>query len=130
MEYHSGKTAKLLHRHFAPLLYLAALLLELYLFCSARAAGLLAQPMPGMDQHTILQAALALPSGVLPEPGSYLYSPLYTLFLGALAALTGGNPGAMRLLQGALTALIPVLIYRTGRRAGIGRGAAELGALL
>lgn len=130
MEHLSGKTAKLLHRHFAPLLYLAALLLELYLLCTARATGLLALPMPGMDQHTILQAALALPSGVLPEPGSYLYSPLYTLFLGALAALTGGNPGAMRLLQGALAALIPVLIYRTGRRAGIGRSAAELGALL
>lgn len=130
MKHLSGNTAKLLHRHFAPFLYGAALLLELYLFRTARAAGLLALPMPGMDQHTILQAALALPSGELPAPGSYLYSPLYTLWLGALAALTGGNPGAMRLLQGALAALIPVLIYRTGRRAGIGRSAAELGALL
>lgn len=130
MHHPSGNMTRVLHRHFAAFLYAAALLLELYIFCTARAAGLLALPMPGMDQHTILQAALALPSGVLPEPGSYLYSPLYTLYLGALAAVTGGNPGAMRLFQGALAALIPVMIYRTGRRAGVGRSAAELGALL
>ena len=123
----STSPVKLLHRHFELFLFAAALLLEFHIFHTARAAGLLAPPMPGMDQHTILQAALALPSGVLPEPGSYLYSPLYTLWLGGLAALTGGNLGAMRLLQGALAALIPAVIYRTGRKAGIGRSAAEIG---
>lgn len=126
----STSPVKLLHRHFELFLFAAALLLEFHIFHTARAAGLLAPPMPGMDQHTILQAALALPSGVLPEPGSYLYSPLYTLWLGGLAALTGGNQGAMRLLQGALAALIPAVIYRTGRKAGIGRSAAEIGAIL
>ena len=130
MKPRSTSPAKLLHRHFALFLFAAALLLEFHIFRTARAAGLLAPPMPGMDQHTILQAALALPSGVLPEPGSYLYSPLYTLWLGGLAALTGGSLEAMRLLQGALAALIPVMIYRTGRRAGIGRSAAEIGAVL
>ncbi|UKI33928.1 MAG: glycosyltransferase family 39 protein [Lentisphaeria bacterium] len=126
----STSPVKLLHRHFELFLFAAALLLEFHIFHTARAAGLLAPPMPGMDQHTILQAALALPSGVLPEPGSYLYSPLYTLWLGGLAALTGGNLGAMRLLQGALAALIPAVIYRTGRKAGISRSAAEIGAIL
>ena len=63
----STSPVKLLHRHFELFLFAAALLLEFHIFHTARAAGLLAPPMPGMDQHTILQAALALPSGVLPE---------------------------------------------------------------
>ena len=119
-----------IHRHFSLCIYLAGLLLALWILHSARTVGLLGTPWPGMDQYTMLNAGLGLRHGELPVPGNYLYSPLYTLWLGLLAGVTAGNLVWMRFLQGALCALIPVLIYRTGRRIGIGRSAAELAAVL
>ena len=106
-----------------------------YVFCSfwllwlARESSLLGIPQPGTDQLTMLQAALGLAHGRLPEPG-YMYSPVYTLFLALLSWPAGENPTVMRALQAAFAALAPVLVYRIGRRLRFGFSGAQLGALL
>ncbi len=117
-----------LNRHFALFIYLVTLGCELFLLYQGRGYGLFAAPVAGMDQLSMLQGAEKLASGVLPG-GDYRYSYAYTLLLALFHGLTGGNLVAMRVLQAVLTALIPVFVYRLGRRLRLGRMPAQLGAL-
>lgn len=117
---------RFLYRHFGKILFSVNFLLGLLLWYQGRRLGLFAPPQPGMDQHTILEAALNIPRGLLPQPGKYLYSPSYTLFLGALAAFCNGSLPWMRLLQMAISSLIPWVIYRSAVYANFGRKAGAL----
>ena len=79
-----------------------------------------AYPAPGTDQKSILECALGLVRGELPR-GHCLYSYAYTLFLAFLALLSGGRLWLMRLLQLAVAALIPGIVFRTARILRCGR---------
>ena len=90
---------------------------------------LFAWPGDGTDQKSILACALALLRGELPA-GQYRYSYAYTLFLSLLALLSGGRLWLMRLLQLAVAALIPGVVFRTARILRCGRDAAFAAGLL
>lgn len=124
------QTERFLYRHFGKFLFAVQFSAAFLLWYQGTRLGLFAPPRPGMDQHTILNAALQIPAGILPEPGRYLYSPAYTLFLGGLAAVTRGALHGMRLLQAAVAALIPWMIYRSAIYAGAGRKAGALAGVL
>ena len=121
---------RFLYRHFGKILFVFQFFAALLLWYQGRRLGLFASPRPGMDQYTILNAALQMTEGVLPEPGKYLYSPAYTIFLGGLAAVTRGSLHAMRLGQAAVAALIPWMIYRSAIFAGAGRKAGAVAGVL
>ena len=117
-------------RKLTPLiLYLIALAFGLDIIYSGRAEGLFPMPQPGTDQLSMLQAAAGLCHGVLPPEG-YMYSPAYTLFLALMAWLCDGDLLAMRILQCAICALIPALIYKTGTTLRLGRESSIVAALL
>jgi 4-amino-4-deoxy-L-arabinose transferase-like glycosyltransferase len=86
-------------------------------------------PIDGTDQKSILFTAADLYKMKLPE-GIYRYSPGYTVFLAFVVAIAQGDLVVMRILQGALCAMIPVMIYWLGLRLRIGRERAQLGALI
>ena len=120
---------KFLLRHFGKILFLLNFAAGFMVWYQGSRLGLFAPPRPGMDQHTILEAARGIASGVLPMPGKYLYSPSYTLFLGFLAKITGNSLPAMRILQLALSSLVPWMIYRTGIYSGFGRKASAIAGI-
>ncbi|MBQ9500695.1 MAG: glycosyltransferase family 39 protein [Lentisphaeria bacterium] len=118
---------RLLRRHFGKILCVLNFTLGFLVWFQGSRMGLFSAPRPGMDQYTMLEAAVSMAKeGVLPVPGRYLYSPAYTLFLAALAKLTGGLLPAMRLLQLAVSSLIPWVIFRTSVYAGFGRTSAAV----
>ena len=121
---------RFLYRHFGKLLFVLNFFLGLLIWYHGSRLGLFASPRPGMDQHTILEAAKNIADGVLPVPGKYLYSPAYTLFLGLLAAVTDKAPAAMRIFQLAVVSLTPWMICRTSVFAGFGRKAGAIAGLL
>lgn len=121
---------KFLYRHWGKILFAINLFLGVFIFLQGRKLGLFAPPRPGMDQHTILEAAQNIANGIFPVPGKYLYSPAYTLFLGLLAKICCGSLFIMRLLQLAVVSLIPWMIYRTSIFAGIGRKAGAVAGVL
>ena len=121
---------KFLYRHWGKILFAANFFLGVFIFLQGRKLGLFAPPRPGMDQHTILEAAQNIANGIFPVPGKYLYSPAYTLFLGLLAKIVGGNLFVMRLVQLAVVSLVPWMIYRTSIFAGFGRKAAAVAGVL
>ena len=90
---------------------------------------LFAYPAPGTDQKSILECALGLVRGELPRD-HYRYSYAYTLFLAFLALLSGGRLWLMRLLQLAVAALIPGIVFRTARILRCGRGPSFAAGLL
>lgn len=90
---------------------------------------LFAAPLPGTDQKSILECALALLRGELPRE-HYRYSYSYTIFLSFIGLLAGGRLWLMRLLQLAVAALIPGVVFRTARILRCGRGAAFAAGLL
>jgi 4-amino-4-deoxy-L-arabinose transferase-like glycosyltransferase len=118
-----------LNKNFSWLIYVFAAFCAACLLSSARGEGLLPMPVPGTDQLSMLQAAADIYRGKLPDSG-YMYSPIYTLFLFFICALSQGNLVIMRLLQALLCALIPVVIYRLSIRLRFGRSAAQIAALL
>lgn len=117
------------NRHFSITIYFFSFFISAYLLFSARQYGLLPYPAKGMDQLTMISAAADMYNGKMPAAG-YLYSPLYTLFLYILVVLSQGNLIIMRLLQAALCALTPVLIYKLSRRLRFDRESSQTGALL
>ena len=121
---------RFLYRHFGKLLFVLNFFLGLLIWYHGSRLGLFASPRPGMDQHTILEAAKNIADGVLPVPGKYLYSPAYTLFLGLLAAVTDKAPAAMRIFQLAVVSLTPWMICHTSVFAGFGRKAGAIAGLL
>ncbi|MBR1952881.1 MAG: glycosyltransferase family 39 protein, partial [Lentisphaeria bacterium] len=121
---------KFLYRHWGKILFSVNLFLGIFIFLQGRKLGLFAPPRPGMDQHTILEAAQNIANGIFPVPGKYLYSPTYTLFLGLSAKIGGGNLFVMRLVQLAVVSLVPWMIYRTSIFAGFGRKAAAVAGVL
>lgn len=118
-----------LNRYFGWYVYGFSCFCSFWLLWLARENSLLGTPQPGTDQLTMLQTALGLTHGRLPDPG-YMYSPVYTLFLALLSGVSGENLTMMRALQAAFAALAPVLVYRIGRRLRFGFAGAQLGALL
>lgn len=121
---------KFLYRHWGKILFAANFFLGFFILWQGRKLGLFAPPRPGMDQHTILEAAQNIANGIFPVPGKYLYSPAYTLFLGLSAKIGGGNLFVMRLVQLAVVSLVPWMIYRTSIFAGFGRKAAAVAGVL
>ena len=121
---------RFLYRHFGKILFVLNFFLGLLIWYHGSRMGLFSPPRPGMDQHTILEAAKNIADGVLPVPGKYLYSPAYTLFLGLLAAVTGKSLAVMRILQLGVVSLTPWMIYRTSIFAGIGRNAGAAAGVL
>lgn len=124
----SSPLSRLLRRRFDIIVYCMTLGCEALLLWQCRAAGLLAEPGGGTDQLSMVKAAGALADGVLPG-AEYRYSYAYTLFLSLLSLLSGHRLVVMRLLQAAICALIPVVIYRAARLMRLGFEAAALGAL-
>ncbi|HCE45544.1 MAG TPA: hypothetical protein DET40_18545 [Lentisphaeria bacterium] len=120
---------KFVEKHFAVLVYCFALTLSLMLLYNIRSFGLLPLPIEGTDQKTMLFTAADLYKMKLPE-GVYRFSPGYTVFLAGLVAVAQGNLVIMRVLQAALCAMIPVMIYWLGLRLRIGREKAQIGALI
>lgn len=120
---------KFLYRHFGMILFFINLAAGTLIYIQGSRMGLFALPRPGMDQHTILEAAQKTAEGILPYPGKYLYSPSYTLYLGVLARITGNNAAMMRLLQLVTVSLVPWMIYRCSIYAGTGRKAAALAGI-
>lgn len=116
-------------RHTGAALFGLYFLCGAYVLYSGRAQHLFAYPPEGTDQRSMLECALGLVRGRLPE-SPYRYSYGYTLFLYVLALISGGRLWLMRLLQLAVSALIPPLVMRTARLAGAGRKSAFAGALL
>ncbi len=90
--------------------------------------GLFPMPSYGTDQLSMLTAAAGICHGQLPE-GPYGYSPAYTLLLSLLAFISLGNILVMRLLQTAICALIPVLVFKIALRLRLGREASQIAAL-
>ncbi|MCP4101544.1 MAG: hypothetical protein GY750_08980 [Lentisphaerae bacterium] len=95
----------------------------------ARSQSLLAMPTPGMDQLSMLQAAVGVYRGKLPDAG-YMYSPVYTLLLFIYVVLSHGDLVTMRIMQLLLCGLIPVFIYKLSLRLRLGKPAAQISALL
>jgi len=110
-------------------IYLFAFCHSLLILFYGQSEGLFPMPVEGTDQLSMLQAAAGIYRGEMPGPG-YMYSPSYTLFLGLLVVVSGGNLLLMRIFQAALCALIPLLIYKLCLKLRIGRESALCGALL
>ena len=125
----SGRIQKFVDRHYAILIYCFALILYSVLLYNLRSFGLLPMPIEGTDQRSMLFTAADLYRMKLPE-GVYGYSPAYTVFLTGLIAVSQGDLVIMRIMQGALCAMIPVMIYWLGLRMRIGKEKAKLGALI
>ncbi|MDD5596872.1 MAG: glycosyltransferase family 39 protein [Victivallaceae bacterium] len=124
----SVKTSRFINRNFSCLIYIFSLLCLLLTLCYARTYGLLPRPVPGTDQLSMLKAAEDLTDGKLPGAG-YMYSYLYTVFLYVLNLPAMGNLVAMRALQAAVCALVPVFIYKLCRRLRFGGPCSRLAAL-
>lgn len=125
----TGNMQKFVDRNFAIVIYCFALILYLMLLYNLRSFGLLPMPIEGTDQRVMLFTAADLYRFKLPD-GVYRLSPGYTVFLASLVAFAQGNLVLMRIMQGAICALIPVMIYWLGLRLRIGRRTAQLGALI
>ena len=121
---------KFLYKHFHWILFFIEFILGCVIFYQGRKLGLFGLPKPGMDQHTILKTAIEISQGILPIPGKYLYSPSYTLFLALLAKISNLSLPLMRLLQLAISSLIPVMIYKTGIAAKIGHPASAIAGIV
>ena len=76
-------------------------------------------PIKGMDQLRMLQVATDLYYGKLPLT-QYHLSYLYTIFLYILIIISKGDLFYMRLLQAAVCALVPVVIYKVSLRVKLG----------
>ena len=120
---------KFIHRHLGLVLYLVMFFFGAYVLWYGYGQHLFAPPRPGMDQHSILECALALAKGKLPVE-HYRYSYSYTIFLTLAALVAGGKLWLMRLLQLAVAALIPAVVYRTARLCRTGKPAAFLAGML
>lgn len=115
--------------YLAPLLWLIFFVAGAYVLRFGYSQHLFAPPAPGTDQKSILECALALAHGELPH-GQYRYSYGYTAFLSLAALLSGGRLWLMRLIQLAVAALIPCVVFRTARMLRCGRGASFAAGLL
>ena len=115
-------------RHTQVVIYALAFASSAILLYQGRTMGLFPAPSVGTDQQAMLAAAGRLAAGELPG-GDYRYSYAYTVFLALLHLLTGGSLFWMRLLQAAVCAFIPVLIYRSARLMRLGKTAGLCGAL-
>ncbi|MFA6714211.1 MAG: glycosyltransferase family 39 protein [Victivallales bacterium] len=124
----SAKTSRFINRNFPWLIYGFSLFCLLLTLVYARTYGLLPRPVPGTDQLSMLKAAEDLADGKLPGAG-YMYSYLYTVFLYLLNLLSIGNLVAMRALQAAVCALVPVFIYKLCKRLRFGTPCSQLAAL-
>jgi 4-amino-4-deoxy-L-arabinose transferase-like glycosyltransferase len=91
--------------------------------------GLFPQPRAGMDQLNFLNHAEKLIHGILPD-FSYKLSSAYTIFLSLLTVITGGKLIIMRILQVALCALIPVVIFKLARQLRCSFMSAQIAALI
>lgn len=125
----SDNKQKFLNKNFAILIYLFSLICTLMTLYYARTYGLLPRPIPGMDQLTMLETAEELLEGKVSGAG-YMYSYLYTFFLYILNLLSQGNLVAMRALQAAVCAFIPVFTYKLCIHLRFGRVSSQLAALL
>ena len=110
-------------------IYILCFVLTSYLLYNARQSGLLGIPIDGMDQLSILKAAVGLFHGKLPQ-GHYHYSYTYTIFLYLTVLLSNGNLFIMRLLQAALCAFVPVIIYKLSLKIGFGVLYSSIASLL
>ncbi len=97
-------------RYYPVFLYLFYFSIMMIILWQARGLGLLGMPVEGMDQLTMVQAAINLCDGELP-PAGYMYSPAYTVFLAIMVFITGGDLVMMRIIQAAICAMIPVMIF-------------------
>lgn len=120
---------KLINKKFSYFIYILTLLITLFLLYQARSLSLLPIPMQGTDQLTMLEAAVGMYYGHMPQAG-YKMSPAYTTFLYFLLLLSGGKLLFMRIIQTFLAALIPVFIFKLSRRLRLGFQPAQIGALL
>lgn len=124
-----SKLLNSINRHFSIYLYVFTLVSYGIILFQALNENLFPMPTPGTDQLTMLKTAVGIYKGQLPsEP--YLYSSAYTLFLTFLIFLSQGSLLMIRLLQAALCALIPVMIYKTCRKIGLPKEASQLSALI
>jgi hypothetical protein len=125
----SVHTQKFLKKNFPILIYFFALTCMLITLYHARSYGLLPKPVPGTDQLGMLDAAVNMSHGKLPDAG-YMYSYLYTAFLFVLHLLSQNNLVVMRILQACVCAMIPVFIYKLSLRLRLGTTCGQLASLL
>ena len=118
-----------INRHFSPFIYCFCLIISLVVLWQGRNYGLFPQPRAGMDQLNFLNHAEKLINGILP---GYLYklSSAYTIFLSLLTVITGGKLIIMRILQIALCALIPVVIFKLARQLRCSFMSSQIAALI
>ncbi|MCX6984504.1 MAG: glycosyltransferase family 39 protein [Lentisphaerae bacterium] len=121
---------KNINRHFSIYVYVFALVSYGIILFQAVNENLFSMPTAGTDQLSMLNTAVGIYRGHWPLEEPYLYSSAYTLFLTFLIFLSQGNLLIIRLLQAALCALIPVMIYKTGGKIGLSREASQLSALI
>lgn len=114
--------------NFPIFIYSFYFLILMVILWQAREIGLLPMPQEGMDQLSMLQAAADLCRGKMPAE-NYMYSPIYTVFLAILVFISRGDLVIMRILQAAICALIPVMIYKLSVRIRLGRNAAIISSL-
>ena len=120
---------KIIDRHFSSCIYVFALASYGIILIQGLNENLFPMPIAGTDQLSMVEAAVGIYKGHMPrEP--YLYSISYTFFLTLLIFISQGSLVLMRLLQAALCALIPVMIYKTGRKIGLAREASQFSSLI
>ena len=120
---------RFVYRHLGMVLYFVMFFFGAYVLWYGMYQHLFAPPQSLTDQHTILECVQGLVMGKLPAE-HYRYSYSYTVFLALVAVFAGGRLWLMRLLQLAVAALIPAVVYRTARLCRTGRTAAFAAGLL
>lgn len=118
---------RFINRHFGKIIYLLYFFCELFVLKQGVGEGLFPPPGVGTDQLGMLTGACTVLNGSLPE-GGYQYSYFYTAFLALLMAVCRGHLVMMRVLQAAVAAWTPVLIYRSARLMKLGRSTAQIAA--
>ncbi len=120
---------RFINRHFGKVIYLLYFLCELFVLKQGMGEGLFPPPAAGTDQLSTLQGVGSVFAGNLPGI-SYHYSFSYTAFLSIAALVARENLIAMRILQAAVCALIPVVVYRTARLMRLGKHVGQISAFL
>lgn len=105
----SGPNAKLILA-----LYLAALALRLVFLIQISDSPVFDNPL--MDEGYHLELARGMLEGQLTPDEPFYRAPLYPYFFAGMLYLTGENLFAVRVIQSALGALVPVLIFLLGMR--------------
>ncbi|MCF7791427.1 MAG: glycosyltransferase family 39 protein [Victivallales bacterium] len=117
------------YKFFPLIIYILCLGISTGILFEARKHGLLGIPLEGMDQRSMLDAAVNLYYGRLPSV-YYYYSYVYTVFLYFSILITGGDLVLTRLFQTAVCSLIPVFIYSISLKINVKRVYALLSAFL